>query len=118
MLGIHFENCNQFGLSVTFEGCNLSHCSFYQVKLKKTNFKNCSVQEVDFTECDLSNSVFANCDFTNANFENTVLEKADLRTSFNYFIDPEINRIKKAKFSLSGVPGLLRKYDIEIDARP
>jgi len=30
-------------------------------------------------------------------------------------IDPEVNRIKKAKFSVSGVPGLLNKYDIEIE---
>jgi hypothetical protein len=47
-------------------------------------------------------------------FENTLLEKADLRTAFNYSIDPEMNRVKKAKFSIAGVTGLLDKYDIEI----
>ena len=30
-------------------------------------------------------------------------------------IDPEINRIKKAKFSLTTISGLLDKYEIEID---
>jgi len=50
-----------------------------------------------------------------ATFENTALEKVDLRTGFNYSINPEINRIKKAKFSLQGVLGLLDKYDIEIE---
>ena len=50
-----------------------------------------------------------------AAFENTILEKADFRTSFNYSIDPGKNRIKKAKFSLAGIAGLLEKYDIEID---
>jgi fluoroquinolone resistance protein len=43
------------------------------------------------------------------------LEKADLRTAYNYSIDPSINKIKKAKFSLPGVVGLLSKYDIEIE---
>jgi hypothetical protein len=48
-------------------------------------------------------------------FENSILEKVDFRSSFNYIIDPETNRIKKARFSLPGVTGLLAKYDIEID---
>jgi fluoroquinolone resistance protein len=44
-----------------------------------------------------------------------LLEKADFRTAYNYSIDPEKNRIKKAKFSIFGVTGLLDKYDIEIE---
>lgn len=115
MLGLHFENCNQFGLSFCFDNCNLNHSSFYQTKLKKTILKNSQIHEADFTECDLTCSVFDKCDLTRATFENTIIEKADFRTSFNYSINPESNRIKKARFSLSGIVGLLEKYDIEID---
>jgi len=32
----------------------------------------------------------------------------------NYSIDPEKNKIKKARFSTAGIAGLLDKYDIEI----
>jgi uncharacterized protein YjbI with pentapeptide repeats len=84
------------------------------LKCKKTTFKNCTLHEVDFTESDLTSSVFDNCDFAGALFENTILEKADFTSSFNYSINPDINKIKKAKFSASGVLGLLGKYDIEI----
>ena len=115
MLGLHFENCNDFGLSFSFDDCNLGQCSFYHTKLKKTVFKKSLLHEADFTDCDLNGSVFDHCDLTRATFENTVIEKVDFRTSFNYSIDPAINRIKKAKFSLHGVCGLLDKYDIEID---
>ena len=115
MLGLHFENCNQFGLSFNFENCTLNHSSFYKTKIKKTVFKNTQLKETDFTECDLTNSVFDHCDLTGAKFENTVLEKTDFRTSFNYSIDPEINKIKKARFALAGIQGLLDKYDIIID---
>lgn len=115
MLGLRFENCNQFGLSVSFESCILNHSTFYNLKLKKTSFKDVKLQEADFTGCDLSGSLFDNCDLTKATFESTNIEKADFRTSFNYSIDPESNRIKKAGFSLSGIPGLLEKYDITID---
>jgi len=115
MLGLYFENCNQFGLSFSFDNCNLTHSSFYQTILKKTIFKNSQFHEVDFAECDLTSCVFDNCDLAKATFKNTILEKVDFRTSFNYSINPEINRIKKAKFSLSGIVGLLDKYDIQID---
>ncbi|WP_086936325.1 pentapeptide repeat-containing protein [Chamaesiphon minutus] len=59
--------------------------------------------------------MFENCDLTDAIFQYTILEKADFRTAYNYSIDPELNRIKKAKFSRSGIAGLLDKYDIDID---
>jgi fluoroquinolone resistance protein len=114
MLGLHFENCNDFGFSVSFNACNLSHSSFYKTKLKKTVFKDLNLQEVDFAECDLTSSVFDNCDLTGVIFDNTIIEKADFRTSFNFSINPETNRIKKARFSVTGLAGLLDKYDIEI----
>jgi uncharacterized protein YjbI with pentapeptide repeats len=57
--------------------------------------------------------IFENCDLAGAIFENTILERADFRTARNFSLDPEINQIKKAKFSLADLPGLLLKYDIE-----
>jgi uncharacterized protein YjbI with pentapeptide repeats len=116
MLGLHFENCNEFIFSAKFDNCILNLCSFYKRKMKKTNFAGCSLHEVDFTEADLSESGFDKCDLKDAKFENTMLEKADLRTAFNYSIDPELNKIKKGKFSFPSVAGLLHKYDISISA--
>ena len=115
MLGLYFDSCNKFGLSFSFENCILNHSTFYRTKIKKTTFKNTQLRETDFTECDLTESLFDNCDLTSATFDHTIIEKADFRTSYNYTIDPEINRIKKAKFSISGISGLLEKYDIIID---
>ncbi len=115
MLGIPFESCNEYGLTVSFENCNLSHSTFYKRKISKTKFENSQLHEVDFTECDLSNSVFSNCDLANTKFENTNIEKADFRTSFNYAINLDVNKIKKAKFSLPAITGLLSHYDIEIE---
>ncbi len=114
MLGLHFEDCNEFGLSFGFTNCNLSHSSFYKTKIKMTVFKNSLLQEIDFTECELTGSAFDNCDLKGAVFENTNLEKVDFSTSYNYSIDPEKNKLKKAKFSKHGLPGLLDKYDILI----
>jgi uncharacterized protein YjbI with pentapeptide repeats len=115
MMGLRFDTCNEFGLSVSFDTCLLAMSSFYKTTMIKTLFKNSQFKEADFTECDLTSAVFDNCDLTLATFEHSIIEKADFRTSFNYSIDPEINKIKKAKFSFSGILGLLDKYDIEID---
>lgn len=73
------------------------------------------MQEIDFAESDLTNATFDNCDLTLAVFDRTVLEKVNFLTSYNYSIDPENNRLKKAKFSMNGLAGLLGKYDIEIE---
>lgn len=114
-MGLHFENCNPFLLELDFENCLLNHSSFSKLKLKKTRFINCNLQEVDFTGCDLSQALLDQCDLNRTVFEGTILEKADLRTSFNYSIDPELNRMKKARFSINGVAGLLYKYDIDLE---
>jgi fluoroquinolone resistance protein len=115
MLGLQFETCNESGLSAIFGNCNLSHSSFYKRKLRETIFKNLILHEVDFTGCDLTGSVFDNCNLKRALFENSNLEKTDFRTSVNYSLDPEKNRMKGARFSLSGIAGLLDKHDIEIE---
>lgn len=115
LLGLHFDRCIQFNLSFKLIDCFLQHCSFYKTILKKSVFTNSKFQEVDFTETDLTNSIFLNCDFLKSTFENTILEKTDFRTSINYSINPSINKIKKAKFSLPSVVGLLDNLDISIE---
>lgn len=115
MLGLHFWNCNDFGIAFSFERCLLNHSSFYRMKLKGTAFSNTQLRDVDFTECDLTSAVFDECDLANATFERTIIEKADFRTAFNYSIDPESNKVKKARFSTAGLAGLLDKYDINIE---
>jgi fluoroquinolone resistance protein len=115
LTGLHFHDCNEFLFEVNFDNCQLQLSSFYKLKLKTTFFKNSVLHEVDFSEADLTASVFDRCDLDRAVFDNTILEKADFRTSFNYSINPERNRMKKSKFSAAGIAGLLDKYDIEVE---
>lgn len=114
MLGLNFEQCSSYLFTVIFENCQLNFSSFYKRAMKKTSFTKCLLQEVDFIECDLTGSVFDECDLTGAKFEQTILEKCDLRSAVGYTIDPAINKVKKAQFSLAGLPGLLTKFDIHI----
>ncbi|MCJ8165917.1 pentapeptide repeat-containing protein [Pontibacter sp. E15-1] len=115
MLGIDFSACSEFLFEVAFDTCILDFTSYFKRKLRKTSFKDCSIKEANFTQSDLTGAAFVHCDLTRTIFQQTILEKADFRSSSHYAFDPEANRIKKAKFSLTGVVGLLDKYDIIIE---
>jgi len=115
IIGVKFNECESFLLSLYFKGCQLSLSSFYQLNLQNTNFINSNLQEVDFTETNLSKANFDNCDLNNAIFDQTRLEKANFITAFNFSINPSENNIKKAKFSKENIIGLLESFDISID---
>lgn len=115
LVGVNFSDCNDFLFTPKFEQCILNCCSFVRKNLHGFSLIDSKVKETDFTECDLSNSIFQNTDLSNSVFNRTNLFKADFVTAYNYDIDPEINNIKKAKFSLHGLTGLLNKYDIHIE---
>lgn len=115
LLGVAFSKCRDFCTSLTFEDCILRFSSFSELKLRKTPFIRCELRDVSFFKTDLSGATFDRCDLNGALFGRTNLEHADFSTSFNYVIDPDDNRIRKAKFSALGLPGLLHKYDIEIE---
>jgi uncharacterized protein YjbI with pentapeptide repeats len=115
LLGIEFHLCEDFLFSVDFENCILDYSSFANKKMPKTRFLNCSMKEVVFIGADLTKSVFENANLDNAVFNDTQLKEADFTTAYNYKIDPEFNPMKKAKFSMMGIPGLLEKYDLKIE---
>lgn len=115
MMGISFEHCHPVIFTPYFENCSLHFSHFFKRKMPGTLFKDCNLTEVDFTEAILSEAVFSGCDCTNAHFDRTTLSKADFRGAFNFSIDPENNDLKKAKFSLATVQGLLNKYGVIIE---
>ena len=115
MMGISFEHCHRVMFTPYFENCLLNFSNFFERKMPGIVFKDCNLTEVDFTAAILSEAVFTGCDFTNARFDRTVLTKTDFRGAFNFSIDPENNDVRKAKFSLATVQGLLQKYGILIE---
>ncbi|HMI05991.1 MAG TPA: pentapeptide repeat-containing protein [Flavobacterium sp.] len=114
LLGIRFDECENFLFKVDFRDCILDYSWFTNKKMPKTNFANCSLKEVNFGGTDLTASVFENANLEGTVFDETILASADFTTAYNFRIDPESNLMKKAKFSVQGIPGLLEKYDIKI----
>lgn len=115
LLGLRFDECDKLLLSFTFQQCILNFSSFFKLIIKKTVFKSCTLHEVDFSEADMTNAAFDECDLARATFDQSNLEGADLRTAYNFSIDPQSNRLKKARFSKEGLIGLLDKHNIIIE---
>jgi uncharacterized protein YjbI with pentapeptide repeats len=116
MIGINWTNIDEslnFGNVFTdsvldmnnFTGLNISHFEAYKCTFKETWFNQSNLTEAILKECDLSGAFF------NA----TNLSKADLRGSFGYMVDPQYNKITKAKFSLPEAVSLLNGFDISLE---
>ena len=109
---VNFAMIDKFIFEIHFKDCILDFSKFYALKLKGTTFVNTSLVAVDFMAADLSEVEFENCDLYRSEFDKTNASKTNFKTSYNYTINPENTKIKKAIFSLEGVKGLLYKYDI------
>lgn len=83
--------------------------------MKKTDFHDCTLLETDFSEADLTGATFQNSNLAATIFYHTNLEKVDFRTAQNFTIDPEINKLKGARFTYDSLEGLLRKYRIVVE---
>lgn len=114
MVGIHFQNCNDFLLGFNFLACTLNLSSFYQLKISSTKFLNCKMQQIDFTETEAKNTLFSNCDLKDSIFDSTNLLNADFSSAYNISINPSTNQLKNAIFSKDNCFGLLNSFQIKI----
>jgi uncharacterized protein YjbI with pentapeptide repeats len=115
MLGLQFDKADTFGFSITVKDCQLNHASFYKVNLNSSSFEGCNFQQADFSEASLKGVTLTNCNFQLAVFDGTNLEHANFKGATNYTINPEKNRITKAKFNYPEVLGLLEAYQITVE---
>ncbi len=118
--GVRFVNCR-------FEGCDFSLAKLKNSSLQEVKFVNCKLLgvqfsdcrkfmlELDFDSCILKLSLFSGLKLKNTRFRNCDMQETDFRAAFNYSINPETNRLGKAKFSIPGVTGLLDTYGIIIE---
>lgn len=114
VLGVNFSEAIDFLFNVTFEVSVLDYASFARKKMLKTRFYKSSLKDVSFTQTNLCGSLFDDCDLLGAIFNKSDMAAANFSTSYNFIIDPELNNIKKAVFSVAGVMGLLSKYQIKV----
>ncbi|AHM60869.1 putative low-complexity protein [Flammeovirgaceae bacterium 311] len=114
LIGVNFNDCADLLFSVRFENCLLDYASFVSKKMSKASFKNSSLKSAIFSNATLNKAIFDNTDLQGAVFNRTNLQEANFITAYNFTIDPELNMVKRAKFSQQSLPGLLAKYDLQV----
>jgi uncharacterized protein YjbI with pentapeptide repeats len=115
LLGMNFFQAKDFAFALNCVGCNMDYASFDNKKLNKSRFENCKMHSVNFTMADLVKTELLNCDLYEAIFNNTNLSGVDLTKVTNFSIDPEMNKMKHARFRPQDLERLLYKYDLIIE---
>ncbi len=112
--GVSFTQLNRLVLDMNFNECLIRSSNFTDLDIKKTKFIKCTITDSDFI-----NTILKEADFSSSDLKGSVFHNADLREAFfenavNYNINPAVNRIKKAVFSLPEALNLLSHLDIII----
>lgn len=115
MMGLRFDTCNYFGLSVDIRNSVLDYSVFAGVDLKKSKIDGCSLKDVDFTATDLQKIKMTNCTLNGATFDRSNLIGIDLRGTTGIRINPHNNQINKMKISQTELIGLLSDYQLIVD---
>ncbi|MGE5431346.1 MAG: pentapeptide repeat-containing protein [Syntrophomonadaceae bacterium] len=113
MIGINWQEA-EAPIEIIMDKCKLDYSIFYGLDLRRIEITESFAKEVNFENADLSKGKFNGTDFSSSKFKNTNLSFSDLREATNYDINPEFNKIKKAKFSMPEAMTLLQCFDIEI----
>ena len=114
LMGIDFGDVNPFLLKMSFRRSLMRFCTFRELDLTGSRFESCMLQEAEFQSCDLSNVSFDESDLERTVLIDNELKGADLSNAYNFDLDPSQNRIRGARFSLKGLPGLLTAFDIVV----
>lgn len=113
--GINFFLAKRALMSLKFEGCLITYCSFAELSLPAFRIENCTLEHVDFADAKLVSAKFNGTRFSDCTFKNTDLSKADFRNCTGYVIDPTLNKLGKARFDLPEAVSLLASFNIRLD---
>lgn len=99
---------------IHFHTCTLDYASFQGLRLTKIRFTDCILREVDFSEADLTEADFSRAVLSRSQFSQTNLTRANFVGATEYLINPSLNRMSQAKFSLPEALSLLYGLDIQL----
>ncbi len=114
LMGLNFYECSQFSFNLIFSNCSINSCNFSDLKMKGSKFTKCKITDSYFQETFLAGVSFEGSNFKNTLFHNANLVGASFCNVSGYSIDPLVNNVRKAKFTVPDVLNLLSGFNIEI----
>ena len=114
ILGLDFTQISTFIVKIGFRNSQILKCNFSLLELKESDFSDSCINQCDFFRTNAAKSNFSGSDLKGSIFENTDLTKADFTNAQNYSINPLINTIKHAIFTMPEAMTLLDSLEITI----
>ena len=114
IMGADFTQISKLMINMGFRNSQINDCNFSSLDLQNTKYINCRITQSDFFETNLREADFTGSDLENSIFEQTDLRDADFKLAKNYRINPMINKIKGAEFSMPEAVRLLDSFEIKI----
>lgn len=116
LTGNHFDSLKTgaLGVMASFDGCDLSYCSFRKMDLTACSFTNCTTADAEFVQCELEGVSFDGTDLTRCTFHANNLMNADLRGARNYAISPFGNRVKGMRVAMPEALSLLLELGVDL----
>ena len=114
MLGCNLSLLNVFSGGLQFNGCNLNYANFSQLNMKGLKFHGCSIVEATFSNAKVKNSIFHDCNLERTDFGGADITMCDFETSYNFTINPNDTKLRKARFSKDQLEGLVAHLGIII----
>jgi fluoroquinolone resistance protein len=114
IVGADFFKCGKPFFFASFKNCVLQYCNFSDLRMKAGSFNGSKLNDCYFTNTVLTGADFREVDLMGTIFHNCDLCEADFSSATRYAIDPQTNKMKKARFSLPEAVGLLHGFGITI----
>jgi len=100
---------------ISFLDCVLNYSVFIGLQLKEVQIEKCIAKEVDFSDASMIKSSLKGTDLEGAIFRNSDLTESNFVGAQYYFISPQLNNLKGAKFSLPEAVSLLAGLEIVLE---
>jgi fluoroquinolone resistance protein len=114
-VGVNFRHCDQLVFDVEFEACRLQSCNFSELKMKEAKFRACKIDACFFEDSYLVGAIFDDSIFDGTLFHACDLTRASFRSARGYAIDPRVNKVEKAVFSVPDVLALVECFGVRIE---
>ena len=115
LAGVDFTHCNQLLFSINIKHSKAAYCNFLGLEMAGIQLTGSELTECVFEGTNLTRADLSQSNLRGALFERTNLESADLRGALHYQIDPQLCRVRKARFSYPEALSLLKGFGVIID---
>lgn len=115
ILGVLFSKSKKVISPIHFDECHLKNCDFSDMKLNSSKFIKCLIEGSDFINSELKLASFKKSRLPDTTIQGCTLIDSNFLHASDFLINPAENKLFNAKFSASGLIGLVKTFGIKVE---